>query len=102
MDWDDDDQREAQRQARELTKRDPEAASLLIQTLVVTQDAQEAKGVPVSRRPMGYEPMKLYEFAASEWGYRPKDIDEMHYMTFFALVHEASERKKKENEKREY
>jgi hypothetical protein len=102
MDWDEDAQRDAERSAREIAARDPEAASLLIQTLVVTQDAQEAKGVPVPRRPADYEPMKLYEFAAKEWGYRPKDIDEMHYLTFFALVREANERRKKENDSKGY
>lgn len=102
MDWDDDAQMQAQRTAREIAARDPEAASLLIQTLVVTQEAQEAQGIPAMRRPEGYEPMKLYEFAANHWGYRPKDIDDMHYLTFFALVREATERLKRENESKQY
>lgn len=98
MDWDDEAQYEAQRNAREIAARDPEAASLLIQTLVVTQEDQEAKGIPAMRRPDGYEPMKLYEFAANHWGYRPKDVDAMHYLTFFGMIREATERLKKENE----
>jgi hypothetical protein len=97
MDWDDEAQREAMRQARELQKRDPEAASHLIVTLQATQEEQEKKGNIVDRRPDGYDPIKLYDIVCKEYGWRPKDIDEMHYMTFFAMVRAMMDRHEEEN-----
>lgn len=99
MDWDAEAQNEAMRKARELQIRDPESASLLIATLVVTQDAQEQQtGSPVSRAPVDYEPVKLYDFACKEYGWRPRDINEMHYLLFFALVNAANERRRREED----
>jgi hypothetical protein len=99
MDWDADAQNEAMRKARELQARDPESASLLIATLVVTQDAQERHmGAPVSRAPVDYDPVKLYDFACKEYGWRPRDINEMHYLLFFAMVNAANDRHRREEE----
>lgn len=98
MDWDEDAQREAMRQARELQKRDPEAASHLIVTLQATQEDQEKQGIIVDRRPDGYDPIKIYDIVCKEYGWRPIDIDEMHYMTFFAMVRAMMDRHEQENE----
>lgn len=97
QDWDAEAQAEALAQARAIQARDPEGAALLIATLVVTQDAQEQSGVPVERG-SDYEPIKIYDFLCKEYGWRPKDIDEMHYITVFAMLNEASERHRKEQE----
>lgn len=98
MDWDDEAQREAMRQARELQKRDPEAASILIVTLSATQEDQEKNGKIADRRPDGYDPIKLYDLVCKEYGWRPRDIDAMHYLTFFAMVRAMIDRHERENE----
>jgi hypothetical protein len=98
QDWDGEAQNEAMRRARDLQVRDPESAALLVATLVVTQDAQEKMGTPASRAPVDYNPVKLYDFACKEYGWRPRDINEMHYLLFFAMVNAANDRHRREEE----
>lgn len=98
MDWDDEAQREAMKQARELQRRDPEAASHLLVTLAATQEEQEKSGTIVDRTPEGYRPIVVYDLACREYGWRPRDIDEMHYLTFFAMMREMADRKEREND----
>ncbi len=98
MDWDEEAQQNALYSARQAQSRDPEAAALIVTTLAVTQDIQEENGELVDRSPNGYNPIKIYDYACREYGWRPRDIDEMHYLTFFAMVENANERHRREND----
>ena len=44
-----------------------------------------------------YDPAELYAFMCKEYGWRPCDIDEMHFRTFFALVRKTKKRIEREN-----
>jgi hypothetical protein len=97
MDWDDEAQAEALFQARQMQVRDPEGAAMLLATLVITQDLQEQQGEPVERGG-DYEPIKIYDFLCKEYGWTPKDIDEMHYLTAFAMLNQANDRHRREQD----
>ena len=97
-DWDDETQRAALRQAQAVSHRDPEAAALLAAHVVASQELQEKRGELVSRTPTGYNPRQIYSYMCKEYGWTPRDIDEMHYITFFAMLHETNERNLREQE----
>lgn len=84
--------------ARQISSRDPEAASLLVAQVVAEQEMAKDSGY--SRDPFQghYNPVLLYDRACREYGWRPKDCDDMHYLTFFAMLREANERHQQENE----
>lgn len=96
MEWDQDAQDAAVQQARSMSSRDPEAASLLIAHVVAAQELQEQRGSVAAHVPINYDPRKLYDYMCKEYGWTVRECDETHYMTFFALVHEANERHRKE------
>lgn len=78
-----------------MSKRDPEAASLLIAHVVA---AREEQGDERRADITGYDPLSLYDYMCKEYQWRPRDIDAMHYPLFFALVEKANERHRRENE----
>lgn len=43
-----------------------------------------------------YNPILVYDRACAEYHWTIKDCDEMHYITFFAMLREASERHRQE------
>ncbi|GAC1589121.1 MAG: hypothetical protein NVS4B1_33490 [Ktedonobacteraceae bacterium] len=98
VEWDEEAQDNAIRQARTLTSRDPEAASLLVAHVIAEQEMQEQRGTLVSRVPVGYDPGALYDYMCHENGWRPQDINDMHYLTFFMMVRKANERNKREQD----
>lgn len=98
LDWDDEAQNEAMKSARELQKRDPEAAALLLQTLIATRDEQERTGNVLDVALTGYDPVALYEMAAREYGWTPMEINKMHYLTFFAMIMRTADLRRKEKE----
>lgn len=95
--WDEEAKEVALYQARQLSHRDPEAASLLVAQTVAEQEMSkdEAYANPFADQ---YNPALMYDRACREYGWRPKDIDQMHYVTFFAMMREANERRKQEQE----
>lgn len=95
--WDAEAQEAAMAQAQQVSKRDPEAGALLIAQLIATQKAQQEKGEPITAAPSDYNPARLYAFMAREAGWEPRQIDNMHYLTFFAIVREVNERIQQEN-----
>jgi len=96
--WDEEAKESAIAQARQLAARDPEAASLLVAQVVAEQELQQQNTDYTESTLNKYSPITAYERACKEYGWKPKDIDEMHYITFFAMLREANERHKQENE----
>jgi hypothetical protein len=93
--WDEEAKEAAIAQARQLAVRDPEAASLLVAQVVSEQELQkDASYTDTSFNQ--YNPILVYERACKEYGWTPRQIDEMHYLTFFAMLREANERHKQE------
>jgi 1,2-phenylacetyl-CoA epoxidase PaaB subunit len=92
LSWDAEAQQEALIHAQEIANRDPEAASMLITQLLHIQQTQ-----PDEPAPSLYDPLALYEVMATEKGWTPKEMDEMHYMTFFGIVRKRNERVREEN-----
>lgn len=95
--WDEEAQENAVVQARQIASRDPEAASLLVAQVVAEQELSKDRAY-VDPFANTYKPALVYDRACKEYGWRPKDIDEMHYLTFFAMLREANERHRQENE----
>jgi hypothetical protein len=95
--WDQEARETAVYSARQLSARDPEAASLLIAQVVAEEELSKDREYadPFAST---YNPALVYDRACREYGWRPRDIDEMHYLTFFAMLREANKRHKEENE----
>lgn len=96
--WDKEAQEAAMAKAQTLAKRDPEAAALLVTQLIATQKAEQSKGDPITHVPLDYKPARLYAFMARECGWTPREIDNMHYLAFFAIVREVNERLRQEQQ----
>lgn len=95
--WDEEARESAMRQAQQTAKRDPEAAALLVTQLIAVQETEKEQGIENVRPPVDYNPLKLYAFIARETGWKPREIDEMHYLTFFGIVREINARVHEEN-----
>lgn len=94
--WDEEAMERAVQQARDVTHRDPEAATLLIAQVINQQQRLKELG----QQPIvaAYRPAKLYaQMCRFYKGWTPKVIDDMHYLTFFAMVREANELAREEN-----
>ncbi len=77
-------------QGKDLANRDPEAAALLAAQLVAEEEFDRQRGhEPVNVA--GYKPARAYAVACKEYGWTVKTCDEMHYLTFFAMLREAAE-----------
>lgn len=90
--WDYEAQQVALVQSQMIAQRDPEAASLLVGQLLYAQETQP-EGVKMGL----YDPLELYDVMCHENGWTPRDIDTMHYLTFFGIVKKRNERVRKEN-----
>lgn len=87
-DWDEDAIQEAEYRARALAPFDPDAATRLRNMAAAAR--AKLTGQPVgSREP--YDPMKAYSRAAKFYGWSHKEMEAMHFVTFFAYIREASE-----------
>jgi hypothetical protein len=86
--WDTESRADAYDQARDLALRDPDAASYLLAHL----DSPDAADAPPRRSQAAYDPMALYarvmRFYKGAVSFT--DCQNMHYITFFGLVREAS------------
>ena len=93
--WDSEAEAEATRQAQEASSRDPEAASLLVSQVLVSREIRKEQGYdePFASE---YDPARLYTQVAREFKYTPTQIDEIHYLTFFAMVRNLVELQEEE------
>jgi hypothetical protein len=103
MDWDIEAQENAYAEIQRLQQRDPEAASLLMAQLLVTQEAQRKERMEhgdtlhALSDPDVYRPSTLYAYVALKTGWGHMEMVTMHYFTFFTYVREFLERDKREH-----
>jgi hypothetical protein len=96
-DWDEDACYEAEQQARELEVHDLDAASDM---RAMVQAARRKLGLQSHQAREPYDPSKLKARMAKYYGWSYSEIDQMHFVEFFAAVREANVMI--EEEKREY
>lgn len=87
-DWDEDAIAEAEYRAKALAAFDPDAAARL-------RGMAAAAKAKLTGRPVGarepYDPMRVYSRAAKFYGWSHREMEWMHFVTFFAYLREASE-----------
>lgn len=86
QDWDEEARTTAWYQAQELAHRDPDAAAYLMAHLEATASSTEA----AQPRREHYDPPRLYARIAKYLGFSHRDMDDMHFVTFFSYVREAT------------
>lgn len=92
--WDKEQEREAVREAQRLAERDPEAASLLMAHVAVSQETRHtAEEDPFEDV---YNPTRLYAQMTKYYRISPKELDEMHYLLFFGYLREAQQMNEEE------
>lgn len=96
--WDEEAIEEAEYQARALESFDPDAASDL-RAMAASARRKLTGQVPGASTREPYDPMKIYARMAKYYGWSFEQMQNMHFITFFAFVREASEMN--EEEKRE-
>jgi hypothetical protein len=84
--WGEEEIETAQEQARAIMPFDPDGAAQLLAQAQAAQRKLNHMVTPGGKTP--YDPSRLYARMCKFYGWRPKDIDAMHFVTFFAMARE--------------